>query len=339
VNGIPNSILLVATGTSTTGDSAASWTSLIIRELGRSQTAGFVLDLVKWTILGAILGALLAILACVLFSRPGWYDLRVRFARGLRWTVFTAIVLLSTVLFAMAGFWSGALSGSERVLSKSQLATDVFPKIADVIAEGMAWIQVRATQPENISTNEMTLKLDAFRAGKWELHAEQFQTQLDEFRNDSIVDGINWLERTALERTPKLRGGLGEKLLHKFLHGLGRLLVEKKANSQLKSWGTDRVYSAIREQLIAEARKAGDPETISHRDASAFIVHQGIVPGLMKPVRTTARAQQLPLLGIALMAMVVPPACVRLARSRFGQQTRQSPASSLDRPPTTRDCN
>jgi hypothetical protein len=335
VNGIPNSIFFAEAGTSTTGDSAASWTSLIIRELGRSQTAGVVLDLVKWTILGAIVGGLIAILACVVFSRLGWYDLRVRFARGLRWTVFTAIVLLATVLFAMAGFWSGALSGSERVISKSQLATDVFPKIADSIADGMAWIQVRATHSENLSTNEMTLKLEAFRAGKWELHAEQFQTQLDEFRNDSVVDAINWLERTALERTPKLRGGLGEKLLHKFLHGLGRLLAEKKAGSQLRSWGADRVYSAIREQLIAEARKAGDPDTISHREASAFIVHQGIVPGLMKPIRTTARAQQLPLIGIALMAMIVPPLCVRLARSRFGR----SPASSLDRPPTTRDCN
>jgi len=144
--------------------------------------------------------------------------------------------LLSAVLFAMAGFWSGAISGSERVLFKSQVATDVFPKIADVIADGMAWIQVRATQPENIGTNEMTLKLDAFRAGKWELHAMQFQTQLDEFRNDATEDAIIWLEQTALERTPQLKGGLGEKLLHRFLHGLGRLLVEKKAASQLKNW-------------------------------------------------------------------------------------------------------
>jgi hypothetical protein len=218
----------------------------------------------------------------------------------------------------MAGFWSGAISGSERVLSQSQLATDIFPKIADVIADGMAWIQVRAAHSENLSTNEMSLKLEAFRAGRWELHAVQFKTQLDKFRNDSIVDAINWLERTALERTPKLKGGLGEKLLHKFLHGLGRLLVEKKANSQLRSWGADRVYSAIREQLIAEARKAGDPDTISHPEISKFIVQHGIVPGIMQPIRTTARAQQLPLIGIAVMAMLVPPVCVRLARSRFG---------------------
>lgn len=322
MNGIPCSIFLAAAETSSTGDSAASWASLILRELGRSQTGGLVLDLVKWTLLGALFGTLVAILACVVFSQMGWYDIRVRFARGLRWTVFTLTVLLSAILFALAGFWSGAISGSERVLSKSQLATDVFPKIADVIADGMAWIQVRATQPEILSTNEMTLKLDAFRAGKWELHAVQFQTQLDEFRNDSIVDALNWLERTALERTPKLKGGLSEKLLHKFLHGLGRLLVEKKGNSQLKSWGADRVYSAIREQLIAEARKSGDADTISHREVSAFIVHQGIVPGIMKPIRTTARAQQLPLIGIGLMVMVVPPLCVRLARSRFGRREK-----------------
>jgi hypothetical protein len=255
----------------------------------------------------------------------------MRFARGLRWTVFTVTVLLSAVLFAMAGFWSGAMRGSERVLSKSQLATDVFPKIADVIADGMGWIQIRATLPENAGTNEMTLKLDEFRAGKWELHAAQFQQQLDQFRNDSIEYANTRLEQTAHERTPHLKDALSEEMLHKVLHGLGRLLVEKKAASELKSWGADRVYFAIREQLIAEAKKVGDPDTISHREASVFIVQQGIVPGIMKPIRTTARAQQLPLIGIAIMVMVVPPLCVRLARSRFGRGAQ--PAST---PPAAR---
>ncbi len=333
MNKISVPVILAAAETATTKDSTASWASLIIRELVRSQTGGVVVDLVKWTLLGALLGIAVAVVGCFVFSRMGWYDLRVRFARGLRWTVFTLTVLLSAVLFSMAGFWSGALSGSERVLSKSQLATEVFPKIADVIADGMAWIQVRAAQPENLGTNEMTLKLDEFRAGKWELHAAHFQTQLDEFRNDSIVDAVNWLERNALERAPQLKGGFSEKLLHKFLHGLGRLLVEKKASSQLKSWGADRVYAAIRDKLAAEAARAGDPATISHPEISAFIVQQGIVPGIMKPIRTTARAQQLPLIGIALMVMVVPPLCIRLAQSRFGKDAPVAAPASANEPP------
>ena len=324
---LATAVILAAAAASSFGDSAASWASLVVRELGRSQTAGFLLDSVKWTLLGALCGVLFSVAACVVFSRMGWYDLRMRFARGLRWTVFTAIVLLSTVLFAMAGFWTGAMRGSERVLSKSQLSTEVFPKIADVIADGMAWIQVRATLPENAGTNEVSLRLEAFRAGEWEVHASQFRQQLDRFRNDTIEDALAKLEQTALERTPELKGGLSEELWHKFLHGLGRLVAEKKAASQLKSWGADRVYFAIREQLVAEAGRAGDPETISRGEISAFIVQAGIVPGIMKPIRTTARAQQLPLIGIALMVMVVPPVCVRLARSRFdGRERLASPA-------------
>lgn len=318
---LPIPALLAAVETTTSGDSRTDWVALILREFWRSQATGFVLDLTKWTLLGALFGVLVAVLACVVFSRIGWYDIRMRFARGLRWTVFTLMVLVSASLFGVAGFWSGAIQGSERVLSKSQLATGVFPKIAEVIADGMAWVQVRATQPESASTNEVNLKLDEFRAGKWELHSAQFLTQLDELKEDAITNALVRLEQSALQRTPQLKGGLSEKLLHQLLSELGRLLVEKKVSSELKGWGADRVYFAIREQLKIEAGKSGHPDTISRSEVSTFLVQEGIVPGIMKPIRATARSQQLPLVAIAVMVLVVPPLCLRLARSRFGGPT------------------
>lgn len=324
-------VMLAAVETTTSGDSRTDWVALILLEFGRSQATGFVLDMVKWTLLGALFGVLVAVLACVVFSRMGWYDIRMRFARGLRWTVFTLIVLLSASLFGVAGFWSGAIQGSERVLSKSQLATGVFPKIAEVIADGIAWVQIRATQPENAGTNEINLKLEEFRAGKWELHSAQFLTQLDELKEDAVTNALVRLEQSALERTPQLKGGLSEKLLHQLLSGLGRLLVEKKVSSELKGWGADRVYFAIREQLKIESGKSGNPDTLTRAELSAFLVREGIVPGIIKPIRTTARAQQLPLVAIAIMVLVVPPLCLRLARSRFGR-----PAQSDVTPPPAR---
>ncbi len=226
--------------------------------------------------------------------------------------------MLAMVLFGLVGFWNGAIHGSERVLSKSQLATDVFPKIADAVADGMAWVQIRASASGNTNSAEASLKLNEFQAEQWELHAAQFLKQLDGFRDEGVANLIATLESSALERTPQLKGGIGEKLLHQLLSGLGRLIVERKVSSELKKHGADRIYFAIREQLTAEAAKAGNPDTIAHREISTFIVREGIVPGIMKPIRSTARTQQLLLVGIAALVMVAPPLGVRLGRSRFG---------------------
>jgi len=302
----------------------------VLLEFGRSQATGLILDALKWTLIGALIGVFLAVLACVIFSRLGWYDLEWRFACGLRWTIFTLTVVLSAILFSLAGFWSGAIAGTERVLLKSQLATDVFPKIGEVIADGMAWVQIRASSVNNTNP-ELSLKLDEFRSGKWELHAGQFLQQLDDLKGDSITNAIIWLEQSALDRTPQLKGGLGEKILHETLNGLGRLLVEKKVSSELKNYGVDRIYFAVREQLKTEAAKSGDPQTIARGEISVFLIRDGIVPGILKPVRSTARSQQLPLIGIAMMALIVPPLCVRLARSRFAGATQ----AQIPPPPPT----
>jgi len=305
-------------------NSQSGWVVLILRELGRSQATGFVFDVAKWTLLGALLGMVVALLACVLFSRLGWYHVPWRRARAFRWTLFGLTGVLSAFLFGFAGFWSGAVQGSERVLSKSQLATDLFPRIADAIADGMAWIQIRAAGPGNTNDAELSLKLEAFRAGKWELHAGQLLEQFDAFRDEALAGLLAKLEQSTLERAPQLKGGIGERLLHQLLSGLGRLLVEKKVVSELNNFGADRIYRAIREQLRAEAAKAGNPDTIARGEVSPFLVREGIVPGILNPIRSTARAQQLSLVAIAILVMVVPPVCVRLARSRFAGRSQTS---------------
>ena len=231
--------LFAAADLSSPASSQSGWVAKVLLEFGRAQVTGFFLDALKWTLLGALVGVVLAVLACIIFSRLGWYHLEWRFARGLRWTIFTLSVVLSAILFSLVGFWSGAIAGTERVLLKSQLATDVFPRVGEVIADGMAWVQIRASSANN--TNQ-ELKLDEFRAGKWELHAGQFLQQLDDLKGDSITNAIAWLEQSALENTPQLKGGLGEKILHETLNGLGRVLVEKKVASELNNYGVDRIY-------------------------------------------------------------------------------------------------
>ena len=312
--GIP----LFATADVSSANSQASWVAKVLLEFGRSQVTGFIFDALMWTLIGAALGIFLAVLACATFSRMGWYHLEWRFARGLRWTIYALTVALSTVFFSLAGFWSGAIAGTERVLLKGQLATDVFPRIGEVIADGMAWVQIRSSVAAS-ANHEM--KLDEFRAGQWELHAGQFLQQLDDLKGDSITNALVWLEQSALQNTPQLKGGPGEQILHEIFNGLGRVLVEKKVGSELNNYGVDRIYFAVREQLRTEAAKSGNPHTITRQEISVFLIRDGIVPGILKPVRSTARSQQVPLIGIALIILIVPPLCVRLARSRFASPT------------------
>lgn len=274
--------------------------------------------MVQWTLLGAAMGIAIAAVACRVFSRLSWYETGWRFARALRWTLFALTTVISAILFGLAGFWSGAIAGSERVLSRSQLATDVFPRIGDAIADAMAWVQVRPQFSRMTNDVELSSKLKEFRAGEWELHAEQFLQQIASIKEEVATNLVAQVEQSALMHAPQLKGGSSEKLLHQFLDGLGRLVVEKKAASELKGWGADRVYFAIIRELKTAAASAGHPDTIARSEISALLVQQGIVPAIMKPIRATARSQQLPLVAIAIMAMVVPPLCVRLARRWSG---------------------
>lgn len=329
-----NGFLATAT-TPLPSENQTGWVAAILRELGRSQASGFLLDLGLWTLLGTALGAVLAIVTCAVFSRWGWYHGHWRFARGMRWTTFSAQVLLAAIFLGLAGFWSGAIRGTERVLTQSQLRTEVFPEIGNAIADGMAWIQLRATSSVGTNDTALTAGLEEFRAGKWELHAPRFLRELDDFHEATVTNFVARLEQTTLEHAPQLKGGLGEQLLHGLLNGLARRLVEQKVAGELKNYGADRVYKIIRTQLPAEAAKAGVPETISRPELSTFLVRDGIVPGILQPVRFTARAQQLPLLLIALLVLFAPPLCFRWAQKRLMQSnpatTPPSPLLPLER--------
>lgn len=319
MSGLRIHCFLATAATPLATENQAGWVATILRELGRSQTSGFLLDLGVWTLLGAALGAALAIIACVIFSRLGWYELRWRFARGVRWTTFTAQVLLATIFFSLVGFWSGAVRGSERVLRHSQLATEVFPEIAAAVADGMAWVQAQATLTDQTNRTELDAHLTAFRAEQWELHAPRFFQELDTLTEDVITNSLARLEQSTLEHAPQLKGGLGEKILHQILHGLGRPLITRETSSRLNRWGANQVYYAIREKLTPEAARAGNPETIKRSEISRFLIREGLVPGILNPIRTVARSQQIPLLIIGLLVIFVPPACFRLARKHFNK--------------------
>ena len=306
----------VAAGLSVAG-APTDWLSLAMQELGQSQTSAFLAEAAKWAALGALLGIALAVFACIFFARLGWYDLNWRFARGLRWTIYSLTVLLSALFFGLVGFWHGAIKGGECLLTQSQLAAEVLPQLADAVADGMACVQIYNLSGL-ASSADLSLKLEEFRAGKWELNAPQFLEQFDALQPAAVADLGARLEASALEANPQLKGGVGEKKLHALLQGMGRAVAEKKISSELKKYDVDQLYSNLRKQLLREALKTGDPDTLSHAELSAFLLREGLAPGLLKPVRVFARSQQRLLVMVALLGLVLPPLGLRLLRNRLG---------------------
>jgi hypothetical protein len=300
--------------------------------LGRSRAKEFLLAATVWSLLGALLGLAIAIAVYGVFRRLGWYDAQSNVGVWIRRSVLALTVMIAPVLFGLTGFWSGLVKGSEVVLRSSQLGTQVFPWIANTIADGMGWLQLRTGAATEVEVPELTAHLEAFRSGAWELNASQFLQQLDRVQEAQVNRAITWLEEEALAKAPGLKGGLAEEMLRQSLRGLGRLIVEGKVSSELKRWGVDRVYRAILEKLIAEAARAGDPQTIKHAELSAFIVREGIVPGILNPIRSTARSQQVVLLLIAAGVLFGPPVIFRVVRGR----RKARPAPPVSAPPPQR---
>ena len=308
----------------------AGWVTWIIQELGRSQAKEFLFATIEGIVLGALFGAIFAVAAALGFRRLGWYDVPWwRFGRWVRWSAYTLTIVICVLALGAAGFWAGVVSGSEQVLRKSQLGTDLFPRIAEAMADGMAWLQIRARQSKDDTEREVAAKLEEFRAGQWELDAPQFLEHFDDFRETAFKEYVVKLEESALQRAPKLRGSLSEKLLHELLHGLATLLAQKQLGHELEKWGVGRTFRAIREQLVSEAARRGEPNTISRRELSVFIVMEGMVPGILGPIRSFCRAQQLGCLLIAGITVFLPAAALRLARRFQRAPERQSPAQEI----------
>jgi hypothetical protein len=97
----------------------------------------------------------------------------------------------------------------------------------------------------------------------------------------------------------------------------------------LKKWGADRVLRAIREHLLAEAAKAGNPRQITRQELSAFVVREGVIPGILSPIRSAARSQQVGLVGITAAIVVFPPVALRLGRRSSAGRPASPDASVL----------
>jgi hypothetical protein len=288
----------------------------ILEELERSQAMEFLGEVALWTLAGGLAGLFLAAAAFIAFRSLGWYQSQWNHAKWVRPTAGVLSALVCAVLLGLAGFWHGVIRGSERVFTQSQLATDVFPRVGDAFADGVVWLDELITHGTNITSraDQVKARLNSFRAGEWEWDVPGFLRRLDQFQQESVAELTQRIVQNVLEDYPKLKDSLGELILRPTLAAFVRQVALRQVNEQLQKPGG--VVASARERLLAEAARSGNPDTISHRELSQYVVQRGVLPSVLTPLRSIARSQQILMAFLSVSVVVLPALAFRLASDR-----------------------
>jgi hypothetical protein len=302
----------------------------IIEEIGKSHAHLLLLAVLKWAALGACAGLAVSVFSTFIFHKLGWYRSAWKHAKWVRWLLWLVTVGAVTVLAGTAGFWKGAVQESEQVLMKSQLGTEVLPVVGDTLADGVAALHVLLTDPAG-SDSRISNQITAFRAGTWELDAQKFVTQLDRVRTDTVSNLVQSLEAELVRRNPSFQAGLPNKVLHQTLGVFGAALAQNKFDSELKRLGVEPFYHALREKLVAEARRHNAPETISHHEISALLVKEGVMPAVLRPIRSFGLTQFLLFLVLAGCCMVLAPVLFHFTCGRVKAAAASTPLAPTNK--------
>lgn len=300
----------------------------ILDEIAGSQAHQFFLIAIKWALLAALPGLFAGILAIVAFRKIGWYRSGWRFERWIRWPLWISSVVGCAGLLGTAGFFVGVIRGSEYVFQHSQLATKVFPEVGGALADGVAAAQfyLAGTNAAARSGTNLSARIAAFRDGIWEVNAPELLQQLDTLQSGAVSKLVHEVEQQIVTSSPRFQSGLPKKLLHHSLQIIGTVLVQRKINSEVKRSNLDDFYHALHDRLISEARRRGNPDTISHQEISTFLEKEVVVPSAMKPIRLFAGGQAKVFIFLAVLSLVVPAALFRITCGRVKATKSQAEA-------------
>ena len=127
----------------------------ILQELAKSHGKEFLVETVKWTVLGGLSGLLVAVGLFFGLRAIGGFRWEWRHAKWFR--VLTLLWLLLAIPFCTGtvGFFEGMWRGTRIVLERSHLGTDVFPKIGNAASLSMAYLHLLV--PRMTETNSLSI--------------------------------------------------------------------------------------------------------------------------------------------------------------------------------------
>jgi len=312
-------------------------TNRIVEEILKSHGKEFIWETTKWTVLGAVLGLIVALAAFFGLRALGAYRWEWKHARWMRVLTLVTMLALCTLFAGTIGFFHGVWRGTDVVLHKSQLATEVFPRIGEVAADVMAIVHLYGTdltEPESVASNGFAkAEIEAFRAGAGELDVPEFLRRLDGITDKTMQQVIDEAKQRALGKFPQWKGRAGERILNWFLDMFGKALVKKTVQDQLGKRKWFKLLQAALDGLPAEAARAGSVNTIARNELSAYFVREALIPSIQLPIRAFVRSQQITVLVLALLTIAVPPMCFRVAEMVRSRGVARSTAAGP--PPQT----
>ncbi len=89
--------------------------------------------------------------------------------------------------------------------------------------------------------------------------------------------------------------------------------MREKVGKKLEEYEIDVQFEVFREGLLAAARRAGDPNTITRPELSAYLVNALLEPSILYPIRHVVRSQETAAVLILLLVLVVPVLFFRIA--------------------------
>ena len=289
-------VAMTSCGGGTSGD--------ILREVLGAQIHVLLWESTALSVIGLLLGAGLGVLSYFALRWMGAYRWEWRHARWFRG--LTVVVNASLLAFTLGsvGMLEGGLQGGEAVLRRSQLATHVFPMAggaaADVLASVYEAAPIAVEDPSAIDPKQIEARLEEFRAGEWEIPAEDLIGRL-QMLSDAVAEQlVSQVSEQVLDRIPGLAEGKDREMVEWALRLAGRSLVrgelEEASESEAVAVGRDWLRT-----LPELAASEGDPETLSRAELQEHVVQGVIVPSLLVPLRQTIRSQQV------VNLLVIPP--------------------------------
>jgi len=286
----------------------------------------FAWEITKWTIFGIAGGTVAAVLIFFLLIIVGAYRLDWAYARWARIFVFVSTLLISTVLSSLIGFNQGLLVAVEQSLQSDQFRKNILPTIGSAAADLIATIYVVAPglTKDNSSWTQSTKHLDArlktFRKGEWELDINLLSQRLKNSRKKVVQEIVSRMDSSLKDDYPILNEGIGEKIYDWSTNYFAESIVENAEENVTESVDSLHWIKAG----IADLKEAGssDPK-VSHHELSIVVAEVLINKGIISPVRSAVRIQQLIFLISLAVLFVTPVLIFRIAEFVKSRKTEK----------------
>lgn len=283
--------------------------------LGQEQMA----DLARAAGIGAAVGVALGLgfswLVYRAFRRLDWYHCRSTAGRWGQRGVGLATCVGSAVLLGMAGASEAVNRRLPAAIQHGPLGTQKLSGLGSVLADGLFQLDALAGAALT-KTPEDEAQRQAFLAGRVEFNAPRFLERMGAIRDELYPQMLGQLESSLTDKNLQWAGQWQGELLRRIIQMIGPALLDQKASTELRKYHLEYLIPALRDGLVNEAARAGNPSTLSYRELSAYLQRTVLHPAIIQPAHSFVRQQQVLCVVGTLFLCLFPPAAFRLCRQK-----------------------